>query len=200
MARKVPHPQSEIAFGQLAVADHVLDGQVLHHDHVMGADQAGAGPVEEIGAGGADLAVRPGDLGPGLGPVRGPALAAGQTPLVAGQVPFPAGQAAGVGDLLAAGGDGEVLDAQVHTHGAAGDGKLLRVGCVDGEGDVPASAGVAETLTVDGPIDAGSIPGEDQANASGVSTLARDSAPSRYPNPDRVNSADGRPVRDLYLG
>ena len=65
--------------------------------------------------GGADLAVRPGNLGPGLGPVRGPALAAGQTPLVAGQVLFPAGQVAGVGDLLAAGGDGEVLDTEVRT-------------------------------------------------------------------------------------
>ena len=72
--------------------------------------------------GGADLAVRPGNLGPGLGPVRGPALAAGQTPLAAGQTPlvagqvlFPAGQVAGVGDLLAAGGDGEVLDTEVRT-------------------------------------------------------------------------------------
>jgi hypothetical protein len=77
---------------------------------------------------------------------------------------------------------------------------LLRVGCVDGEGDVPASAGSRETVTVDGSIDAGSIPGQDQTNASGVSILARNSAPSRYRNPDRVNSADCRPVRDLYLG
>jgi hypothetical protein len=44
------------------------------------------------------------------------------------------------------------------------------------------------------------MPGQDQVNASGVPILARYSAPSRYRKPDRVNSADCRPVRDLNLG
>ena len=44
-----------------------------------------------------------------------------------------------------------------------------------------------------GLTDAGSVPGQDHTNASGVSIFARNSAPSRYRNPDRVSSADGRP-------
>ena len=44
------------------------------------------------------------------------------------------------------------------------------------------------------------MPGHDQVNASGVPIFARNSAPSRYRNPDRVYSADWRPVRDLNLG
>ena len=51
-----------------------------------------------------------------------------------------------------------------------------------------------------GSIDAGSMSGHDQTNSSGVSILARNSAPSRYRNPDRVYSADCRPLRDLNRG
>src|SRR5258705_475321 len=40
----------------------------------------------------------------------------------------------------------------------------------------------------------------DQANSSGVLILARNSRPSRYRNPERVYSADWRPLRDLYRG
>ena len=65
------------------VADHVLYGQVLDHDHVVAADQGRGGAVQEIGTGRADFPVRAGDLRPGLGAVRGTALAAGQPPLVA---------------------------------------------------------------------------------------------------------------------
>ena len=43
---------------------------------------------------------------------------------------------------------------------------------------------------MDASIDAGSMSGQDQVNASGVPILARHSAPSPYRNPDRVYSAD----------
>src|SRR5436190_5382249 len=65
-------------FCELAVADHVLDDKILDHDHVVVADQAGAGTVQEITPGVTDLAVGPGDLCPGLGAVRRAFLAAGQ--------------------------------------------------------------------------------------------------------------------------
>src|SRR2546430_10362744 len=61
---------------ELAVADHVLDGKIFDHDHVVVADRTGAGTVQEITPGVADLAVGPGDLRPGLSPVGGAALAA----------------------------------------------------------------------------------------------------------------------------
>src|SRR6266568_3845186 len=60
--------------------------------------------------------------------------------------------------------------------------------------------GSRETVTVDGPADAGSMPGQDQVNSSGVPILARNSWPPRYRKPDRVYSADCRPLRDLYRG
>ena len=58
--------------GQVPVADHVAYGQVLDHDHVVAADQAGAGAVHKVAPGVADLAVRAGDLRLGLGQVRRP--------------------------------------------------------------------------------------------------------------------------------
>ena len=60
--------------------------------------------------------------------------------------------------------------------------------------------GSLETVTVDGSMEAGSMPGQDQVNASGVPIFARNNRPSRYRNPDRVYSADCRPVRDLNRG
>src|SRR5690242_19725824 len=72
--------------GKVPVADHVPDGKILDHDHVVAADQAGAGTVQEITPGVAYLAVCPGDLRPGFGTVRRALLAARQAPLVAGQV------------------------------------------------------------------------------------------------------------------
>ena len=53
---------------------------------------------------------------------------------------------------------------------------------------------------MDGSINAGSMSGHDQANSSGASVLARNRRPSRYRNPERVYSADCRPLRDLYRG
>ena len=197
MAPEGAPPAVRDRLGQRAVADHVLHGQVLDRDHVMVADQAGAGLVEEIGAGGADLAVRPGDLGLGLGPVRGPALAAGQAPLVAGQVPFPAGQAARVGDLLAAEVTAKSLMPRSTPTALPVAGSCSGSAASTAKETYQRPHGSRETVTVDGSIDAGSMSGHDQANASGVSILARNSAPSRYRNPDRVNSADCRPVRDL---
>src|SRR6266568_557786 len=147
---------------QRAVADHVLHGEVFQDDHVVAADQAGAGLVEEVGAGGADFPVGPGDLGPGLGAVRGPLLAAGHAPLAAGSGSGP--------------GMSTASETYQRPHGSR------------------------DTVTVAGSIVAGSMPGQDQVNASGVSIFARNSAPSRHRNPDRVYSADCRPCRDLNRG
>src|SRR5690349_10649186 len=113
---------------QPAVMDHVLYGEVFEDDHVVVADQAGGGLVEEVGAGGADLAVGAGDFGPGFGAVRGPALTAGHPPLVAGQVPGPAFQVTGIGDPLPAAGDRKVGDPEVNADDPARGGELLRVG------------------------------------------------------------------------
>src|ERR1700751_3531279 len=60
--------------------------------------------------------------------------------------------------------------------------------------------GSLETVTVVGSIDAGWMSSQDQAKSSGALILARNSRPSRYRNPDRVYSADWRPLRDLYRG
>jgi len=144
---------------QPAVADHVLYGEVFEDDHVVVADQAGGGLVEEVGAGGADLAVGAGDFGPGFGAVRGPAL-------TAGQVPGSAFQVTGIGDPLAAAGDRKVGDPEVNADDPARGGELLRVGYVNGERDVPASAGITgdcHRRRVDrGGVDAGPGPGECQ--------------------------------------
>ena len=48
--------------GQMPVANHVLDREVFDRDHVVLADQAGAGAVQEVRPGMTDLAVRAGDL------------------------------------------------------------------------------------------------------------------------------------------
>jgi hypothetical protein len=73
--------------GQVPIADHAGHVQVLDHDHVVLADQAGAGAVQEVRPGVADLAVGAGDLESRLGPVGRALLAPGQPPLVTSQVP-----------------------------------------------------------------------------------------------------------------
>ena len=50
-----------------------------------------------------------------------------------------------------------------------------------------------------GSMVAGSMPGQDQVNASGAPIFARYRRPSRHRNPDRVYSAR-RPFRDLNRG
>ena len=167
-------------------AGHVADGQVLDHEHVMIAHQPGAGAVQEIGAGRADLPVRPGHLRLRLDAVRGALLAAGQPPLIAGKSTSPAGQLPWIRDLLPVRGDRERLDAQVHPGNGSRRGKLLRVSGVNGERDVPAPARVRETVTVVGSSVAGSMSGHDHTNASGAVVLASRSAPSRMENADRV--------------
>jgi hypothetical protein len=161
LAAELAPPAVRDRRGERPVADHVLHGQVLDHDDVMVADQAGGGAVQEIGPAGTDLPVGAGDLRPGLGAVRGAFAAAGEPALVPGQVPRPACQPPRVRDLLPVAGDGEFRDAQV---------------------------------------DAGSMSGQDQVKASGVLILARNRRPWRYRNPERVYSADCRPLRDLYRG
>src|SRR5262249_31687217 len=73
--------------GQTAVPRHVRDREVFDDDHVVLADHAGAGAVQEVLPGVADLAVGAGDLGCGLAAVGRAFLAAGQAALVADQVP-----------------------------------------------------------------------------------------------------------------
>jgi hypothetical protein len=128
---------------QVTVADHIADREVFDHDEISFADQAGAGAVQEIPSRVADLAVRAGDLGSGLGPVRRPLLAAGQAPLVARQAAGLALQVPGIGDPLPAARDGEVHHAKVDADHAAG---LLQgfwgIG-VNGEGYVPMSVRLA---------------------------------------------------------
>ena len=125
--RKVPHPESEMALARDRLRTIVLHGEVFDHDHVVVADQGGAGLVEEVRPGGADLAVGSGDLRPGLGPVRGTSPLAGHHRLVAGQSPLPAGQGLRVGEVLAVGGDGEVLQPEVDPHSSTGRCALGRI-------------------------------------------------------------------------
>jgi hypothetical protein len=154
---------------QPAVADHVLDREVFHADQVIIADQAGAGLVEEVVAGSANLAVCPGDFLLGFGTVGAALLAAGQPPLVAAQVLGPAFQVPGVGDPLLVAGDHKVLDPQVNPDNPASGGKRPGVGDLDGERHVPAAArvpGHRHRRRVDrGGINAGPGPGERQRRA-----------------------------------
>ena len=129
-----------------------------------------------------------------------PVPAAGEPALVAGEVPCPPGQLPGVRDLLPVAGDGEVLDAQVHADHGAGRREAAGIGDVHGEGDVPAPAripGDRHRGRVDRRrVDARPRPHE----ASGVLILARNSARRGTGTPERVYSADCRPLRDLYRG
>ena len=125
--------------GKVPVADHVPDGKILDHDHVVAANHAGAGTVQEITPGIADLAVRPGDLRLGLGPVRRAFLAAGQAPLVAGQVPGLARQVPRVGNPLPILRHGEVRHAQIDADRMTGRLQGLGGIRVDGQGHVPAA-------------------------------------------------------------
>src|SRR6185437_7086280 len=120
-------------------AGHTGDVQVFDRDQVVVADKTGAGFVEEVAPGVADLAVGAGDLGLRLGPVRAAFLLAGEAALVAGQVPGLALKAARAGDLLAGRQDREVLHAEVRPGGAAGLRRGFRVVCVNGERHVPAA-------------------------------------------------------------
>ena len=63
LAAELTPPAVADGLGQPAVADHVLDGQVLDHDDVVAADEAGAGAVEEVLASATDFPVGAGDLG-----------------------------------------------------------------------------------------------------------------------------------------
>src|SRR5262249_31479369 len=84
LATELAPPATGDRTGQPPVADHVLDGEILDHDDIRRADQASAGPVQEVAPRVADLAVGAGDLSRRPGPVPAAFLAAGQAPLVAG--------------------------------------------------------------------------------------------------------------------
>src|ERR671936_793223 len=107
----------------MPVADHADHVEVFDHDHVVLADQPGAGPVQEVGPRVADLPVGAGHLGGGLGPVSGPFLAAGYPPLVAGQPAGLALQVPRVGDPLPVTGHREVRHTEVDAAGTYGLGQ-----------------------------------------------------------------------------
>ena len=175
-----------MARARLPVADHAGDVEVLDHDRVRRADQAGAGAVQEVAPGVADLAVGAGDLGRGLGPVGRPLLAAGQAPLVAGQVAGLALQVPRVGDLLPVGGHGEVRHAEIDADGVPG----LRRGTGAAASTVKVTyqrpSGSRETITIAGSSAVTSTSGQDQTNRSGVLVLASRSSPPRMVNAERV--------------
>jgi len=99
---------------QTPVLDHVRGREVLDDDHVMLAHQPCGGPVQVIGTGVADFAVRGGYLLLGLGPILTTRPAAGHPPLVPGKVPRFALQVLRVSDPLAIAHDSEILKPQVN--------------------------------------------------------------------------------------
>ena len=186
--------------GQVSVADHAGDVQVLDHDHVVPADQAGAGPVREVPPGIADLAVGAGHLRRGPGPVRRAVPAAGQAPLVPGQVAGLARQVPRAGDLLPVRGDGEVRHAQVDAGRVPGrpSGAGVWVPVVKVMYQRP--SGSREMITIVGSSAATSRSGQDQVNRGGPAVLASRSWPPRRVKARRVSWAAWRPRRDLNRG
>ena len=80
--------------GQRAVADHVLDGEVLHHNHIIFPNEPGRELVEEVLPPPPHPRVEAGHLPAGLLPIRAPLHLAAEVPLrplelgeVAPQVP-----------------------------------------------------------------------------------------------------------------
>jgi hypothetical protein len=171
-----------------AVADHVLHGEIFHDDHVVVADQVGGGLVQEVGAGGADFAVGAGGLGLGFGAVGGPGLAARRSRCRGFAIRCPS--------LVTA--KSVIPRSTPAPRPVAGRASGLGMSTANETYQRP--HGSRGTVTVVGSMMAGSMPGQDQANASGVSIFARYRCPSRHRNPDRVYSAHCRPFRDLNRG
>jgi hypothetical protein len=126
------------ALREFVVADHSGDVEVLYGDRTVGADDAGAGLVEEVPAGVADLGVCTGDFDLGLGPIRGALLFAVEAPLVVLQSSFALLHVFRVGDVFAGGQDREVLQPEVDTDRSVGGFDWLGGVDVDGEGHEPA--------------------------------------------------------------
>ena len=182
--------------GERPVADHVLHGQVLDHDHVMVADQAGRGAVQEIGPAGADLAVGAGGLRLSLPPVRDPS-AAGEPALVPGQVPRPPFQPPRVQYLLSPEVTAKSFMPRSTPTTAPVAGSWHGIGYVHGEGSTSARTGPGDCHR-GGSISAGSTSG--RPGSSVVLIWPRNRSPLRYRNPERVYSAVCRPLRELYRG
>ena len=117
-------------------------GQVLDHDHVVVADQGRARCGAGSQSGRRELSGA--RERPSPWPWRGSRSLSGSGRACAGSGPerVPAGELPRVEDILPVAGHSEVLDAEVHAHDGARRGQLLRVGDLDSEGDVPASARV----------------------------------------------------------
>lgn len=99
--------------GELPVLLHVADGQRLHGDHLVLAHQPCGELVQEIPAGVGNVGMHPGDLDPRLGAVPGALDLLGKPALQLGELRFVLAKGVRRGDLLAAGEDGEVRQAQV---------------------------------------------------------------------------------------
>ena len=122
------------------------------------------------------------------------------TALVAGEVPFPASQVPRVGIFSPSRVTAKSLMPRSTPRMRPVAGSCSGSATSTANDTYQRPHGSRETVTVVGSIDAGSMSGHDHTNASGVSILARNNAPSRYRNPDRVYSADCPPLRDLTAG
>lgn len=128
---------------QPPVAEHVLHGQILDHDQISASHQAGAGLVQQVSAGVADLTMRTSDLGLGFAPIRGPVPAAGQPPLVTRETASLTFQVPRVADPLAIGCHREVLNAEVDANVMPGRLDRGRLVGVNGERHIPTAIRLA---------------------------------------------------------
>jgi len=129
--------------GQPPVADHAGHVQVLDRDHVVLADQARTGLVQEVPPLISHPGMHPGDLDDPLCAVRRPALAPGEPALPPLQLPLMPLPVPGVRDLLTRGQRGEMGQAHVYAGALARSRERHRVGRVDVECHEPAVGRVA---------------------------------------------------------
>jgi hypothetical protein len=154
--------------------------------------------VQEIVSAVADPGMDPRHLEPGLVPVRGALLGAGQPPLRQREPGPVLALVPGIGDLLPVDRVArDVIPASTPTtEWPAGSGPAAHSHSSDTN---QRPAGSRLTVTVDGSAPSGS--GRDHTTDSGPVIFARCSWPSRYRNADRVYSAEARDFfRDLNLG
>ena len=172
--------------GQLPVAHHPGHVQVFDYDHVVLADEAGAGTVQEIGPRVADLAMGAGDFGRGLGPVGRSFPAAGRAPLVAGQPASLALQVARVGDLFPPDVTAKCFTPRSTpaTRPVPGSGSGSAASTVKVTYQRP--SGSREMITSAGSSPATSVSGQVHAYRRCPSVFASRSTPPRIENADRV--------------
>ena len=110
MPRQLPPGRVADGAGKRVVLDHVADGQVLDHDRLVFANEPSGQLVQVVPAPVGDPGVHPGDLAPGLVPVRRALrLLAGQQALRPGEPGTVAALVPRVGDLLPGGQRDQVI-------------------------------------------------------------------------------------------